>query len=191
MNGSGLRGFSGASGGNGGQDSPTNHPVVQLRRLDNDQRVTLLSDPASEVTSTALISGTLPPFGSGHVLVTVIINGVPAAVGIIPAPAPGIVVEQPVAFAIADGGSRSFAATTATPGVLAFTVKNSGSVNLTGLALTKDGTNAADFTVTASPAATVAPGGSTIFTVALRPDDDGREDRRPPPRQQHSREKPP
>ena len=46
LTGTGLRGISSASGGNGGQDSPTNHPVVQLRRLDNEQSVFLLPDPA-------------------------------------------------------------------------------------------------------------------------------------------------
>jgi len=40
-----------------------------------------------------------------------------------------------------------------------------GAVNLTGLTTTKDGANAADFTLTASPTAPVLPGGSTTFRI--------------------------
>ena len=40
LTGTGLRGISSGSGGNGAQDSPTNCPVVQLRRLDNGVKET-------------------------------------------------------------------------------------------------------------------------------------------------------
>ena len=36
LTGTGFRGISSASGGNGGLDSATNYPVVQLRRPDNE-----------------------------------------------------------------------------------------------------------------------------------------------------------
>ncbi|MCX6877320.1 MAG: DUF3570 domain-containing protein [Verrucomicrobia bacterium] len=53
---------------------------------------------------------------------------------------------------------------------LSFTIKNTGTANLTGLTLTKDGTNAADFTVTANAVAPVSgPGGTTTFTVQFAP----------------------
>jgi len=51
------------------------------------------------------------------------------------------------------------------PVSLDFTIKNPGSANLTELTITKDGPNASDFTVTASPTSPVLPGGSTTFTV--------------------------
>ena len=42
LTGSRFRGVSGGSGGNGCQDSSADYPVVQLRRLDNEQTVFLL-----------------------------------------------------------------------------------------------------------------------------------------------------
>lgn len=169
LNGNRLRGISSGSGGNGAQDSATNFPVVQLRRLDNEQSAFLPPDPAGYVSSSAFVSGVLPVFGAGHVMVTVFVNGIPTGAEIVASLAPGIIVEQPANSAIADGGSRSFSATTATPGVLTFTIKNTGSVNLTGLSITKDGPNSADFTVTVNPTPSVAPGSTTTFTIQFAP----------------------
>jgi hypothetical protein len=52
-----------------------------------------------------------------------------------------------------------------------FTIQNTGSATLTlgSNAVTITGTNAADFTVTAQPATTVAAAGSTTFTVRFNP----------------------
>ena len=82
----------------------------------------------------------------------------------------GIAVQQPVGTYISLGGTQSFGAqiqggTTS----LTFTINNLGTQNLTGLTITKDGTNAADFTVTTSPTTPVSPGGSTTFTVQFAP----------------------
>ena len=167
--GAGFRGISSASGGNGSQDSPTSCPLVQLRRLDNEQSVFLLSDPAVNVTASAFTSVVPPALGWGYVTVTVYANGIPSVAWIVVTPPPGIVVEQPANSAVGNGGSRSVAATTRTPGSLTFTIKNPGSVDLTGLTLGKDGPNAADFTVAASPAASVAPFASTTFTIQFAP----------------------
>ena len=53
---------------------------------------------------------------------------------------------------------------------LTFTIRNTGSADLTGLIISKDGANAADFTVSAvSPAAPVAAGGSATFSVQFAP----------------------
>ncbi|MCX6879153.1 MAG: choice-of-anchor D domain-containing protein, partial [Verrucomicrobia bacterium] len=86
-------------------------------------------------------------------------------------PAPEIAVEQPAGTNLVDGASTvNFSAvligayTTST-----FTIRNSGTANLTGLAITINGANAGDFTVTANPTAPVAPGGSTTFTVRFAP----------------------
>jgi hypothetical protein len=50
-----------------------------------------------------------------------------------------------------------------------FTIRNDGSANLTGLNVTFDGTNFGDFSVTSAPATSVAPGGTTSFTVQFAP----------------------
>ena len=84
---------------------------------------------------------------------------------------PEIAVEQPAKTNIADGGSKGFGTVTVgTNTSLTFTIKNTGSAALTGLAITTNGTNAADFTVTANPVAPVAAlTGSTTFTVRFTP----------------------
>ena len=83
---------------------------------------------------------------------------------------PVITVEQPAGTALTSGGSKDFGSSavgTAVP--LTFTIKNSGTASLTSVVVTKDGTNSADYTVTASPASTVAANGNTTFTVAFNP----------------------
>src|SRR6185436_1604942 len=50
-----------------------------------------------------------------------------------------------------------------------FTISNSGTAALSVSNVTLGGTNAADFSVTAQPAATVAPSGSTTFQVTFDP----------------------
>lgn len=85
--------------------------------------------------------------------------------------APEIVVEQPASSNIASGGSKSFGSVNVgSNSSLTFTIKNTGNANLTGLTITKDGTNAGDFTVTTNPTAPVSgPTGSTTFTVQFAP----------------------
>jgi uncharacterized delta-60 repeat protein len=82
-----------------------------------------------------------------------------------------IVVEQPVGTNVSDGGSKSFGSVLLGGSAsLSFTIKNIGNSNLTDLSVTKDGANANEFTVTASPTAPVAgPSGSTTFTVQFAP----------------------
>ena len=53
--------------------------------------------------------------------------------------------------------------------VKTFTIRNTGTADLTGLTITQDGTNSADFTVITSPVAPVPPGGSTTFSVRFHP----------------------
>jgi alpha-tubulin suppressor-like RCC1 family protein len=87
------------------------------------------------------------------------------------ASAPEMAVEQPVGTALANGGSRAFGTVVVGGNAsLEFTIKNTGAYDLTGLTITKDGANAGDFTVTASPVAPVSgPSGSTTFTVRFAP----------------------
>ena len=47
--GSGFRGISEASGGNGAQNSSSNYPLVQLRNVANEQTRFLLSDPQHQL----------------------------------------------------------------------------------------------------------------------------------------------
>ncbi len=101
-----FSGISGASGGNGVQDSATNYPVVQIRRLDNEQCTFVLPDPATNTFATAFTSLAIAPF-SGYAMATVFTNGIPSAGTIItyqqPASVP--VVTGPVASSITDSSA--------------------------------------------------------------------------------------
>ena len=99
--------------------------------------------------------------------------GNPATVTIV---AGEISVEQPSGVALANGGALNFglvrtgvAAPTKT-----FTIRNVGTADLTGIAVTNNGTNAADFAIdTTGMATTVVAGGATTFTVTFTPSADG------------------
>lgn len=83
-----------------------------------------------------------------------------------------IAVEQPAGTDLVDGSSSvNFGALiTGTTSTKTFTIKNSSWVDLTGLGITFDGTNASDFSITVSPSAPVhGPTGSTTFTVQFAP----------------------
>jgi len=85
---------------------------------------------------------------------------------------PDIAVEQPAGTGLTDGVSSIACGSVnlgSSSSAITFTVKNPGTANLTSLAITKDGANAADFTVSALGATTVAAGGSTTFTVTFTP----------------------
>lgn len=83
---------------------------------------------------------------------------------------PEIAVEAPGPVNLADGGTVDFGNVgTGVAKSLTFTIRNLGAANLTGLAITKDGANAAMFTVTTSPKAPVVAGGSTTFVVKFLP----------------------
>jgi hypothetical protein len=85
--------------------------------------------------------------------------------------APEMAVEQPLNTNIKDGGASNFGRVAVGANAsLTFTVRNTGTAELNGLAITKDGTHAADFTVTANPAPAIsAPLGTTTFTVTFTP----------------------
>ena len=52
---------------------------------------------------------------------------------------------------------------------MTFTITNPGASDLIGMAITKDGADAADFTVTTPPSSPVPSGGSTTFTMRFAP----------------------
>ncbi len=60
-----------------------------------------------------------------------------------------------------------------TPITKTFTIKNTGSLNLTIGSISFSGTNAADFSVTTAPGATVSSGGSTTFIITFNPATNG------------------
>jgi alpha-tubulin suppressor-like RCC1 family protein len=87
---------------------------------------------------------------------------------------PEIGVEQPAGTSVTDGGTRAFGTLVVGANAsLTFTVTNTGVGLLEGLSITIDGTDAAQFSVTASPATPVAVNGSTTFTVRFTPNSGG------------------
>jgi uncharacterized delta-60 repeat protein len=72
ITGSQFRGVSGGSGGNS-QDSSTDYPLVQLRRLDNEQTTFLLTTNWSTNSFTSLPVWNFP---AGYALATVFVNGI-------------------------------------------------------------------------------------------------------------------
>jgi hypothetical protein len=77
LTGSGFRGISEASGG-ATNDSPTDYPLVQLRRLDSEMALWLSPDPAHPFSATSFSSGRLPALPAGYYLLTVFTNGIPS-----------------------------------------------------------------------------------------------------------------
>lgn len=88
---------------------------------------------------------------------------------------PEIVLEQPAGNSLTDGSLTQVnfgnsVVGTSSPVDLTFVIENIGTGDLTGLTITKDGTDEAMFTVTASPTAPVSgPSGTTTFTVRFTP----------------------
>jgi hypothetical protein len=72
VTGSQFQGISGGSSGNS-QDSSADYPLVQLRRLDNEQTVFLLTTNWSTNSFTSLPVWNFPP---GYALATVFVNGI-------------------------------------------------------------------------------------------------------------------
>jgi hypothetical protein len=97
--GSRFKGISEASGGNGGQNSSSNYPLVQLLSLANEQTLFSLvdatagwSDTSFTSTPITLMTTSSSGFPIGYALVTVFTNGIPSqslfVVGAPPTPTP-------------------------------------------------------------------------------------------------------
>jgi M6 family metalloprotease-like protein len=72
---------------------------------------------------------------------------------------------------IESGASIGFADTTLgqTTAAQVFTIRNAGTTDLYGISLTKEGTNMADFVVTALPRTVLTPGATMTFSVTFKP----------------------
>lgn len=99
LTGTGFTGVSSASNGNGGQDSPTNYPVVQVRRLDNEQSTFLLRDPTASSSATSFTSATMSGFPFGYYAVTVFTNGTPSTAAAVALGSPSPLTMIPPVFA--------------------------------------------------------------------------------------------
>ena len=88
---------------------------------------------------------------------------------------PEIAVEVDSAVPVTDGGDvRYGVVATGSTVSKTFTIRNKGGFDLTNLAFTKSGPDAADFSVTSTPTAPVSgPNGTTTFTVAFTPSGSG------------------
>ncbi|MGJ8654688.1 MAG: InlB B-repeat-containing protein, partial [Opitutaceae bacterium] len=83
--------------------------------------------------------------------------------------APEIVVEEPINVDLSDGSSTlSFSVTSVgLSDVKTITIRNIGTADLTGLSVSKDGANNAEFIVGALGSTTLTPGSSTTFDVTF------------------------
>ena len=95
-------------------------------------------------------------------------------------PTPDIAVFNGASTAPADErtnntGTFTFPNTTLgnTSAAQTFTIKNVGTANLTGIAITLAGTNTSDFVLNASGATSLAPNATRTFTVSFKPTADG------------------
>jgi hypothetical protein len=108
ISGSQLRGISEGSSGNGSQDSSADSPLVQLRRLDNEQTTFVLSTnwSTNSVTSVPLVG-----FPAGHALATVFVNGVPSTSSIVNVSVPVATPPRLTSAQVLTNGSFQFAFT--------------------------------------------------------------------------------
>lgn len=85
-------------------------------------------------------------------------------------PAPELDLEQPAKTALENGGSRAWpAVSVSASGSLVFTLKNTGTAHLTGIAFSIEGENAGDFAPSVPVLPDMAPGTSAAFSVVFSP----------------------
>ena len=77
VTGSGFRGVSEATSGGGHNNSATNYPLIQLRRLDSEQMRWQLHDMNTTFSDSAVTSSAVD-FPQGPALVTIFVNGIPS-----------------------------------------------------------------------------------------------------------------
>ena len=124
LTGSGFRGISEGSGGNG-QDSPGDYPLVQLRNLESGQTTFLLS---TNWQTNSFASAPVWGFPPGYALATLFVNGIPSTSSIL------LVTKAAASLVLGnlsqtyDGTAKSVSVTTAPPS-LTVNVTYNGSAN--------------------------------------------------------------
>ena len=125
LSGSGFRGISEGSGGNGSQDSPADFPVVQLRGIESGQTLPLL---CTSWSTNGFVSAAVNHFLSGYALATVFVNGIPSSSAfVLKAQAIASVTLNSLSQTY-DGSAKYSSATTVPPG-LAVILTYNGSAN--------------------------------------------------------------
>jgi hypothetical protein len=83
-------GFTGIAEGSSGvtNSSATNYPLVQVRRLDNDQSSLVLNDSTATWSSTSVSTAALAGWPNGHYLATVYASGIPSTSSVLVLAAP-------------------------------------------------------------------------------------------------------
>ena len=81
--GSGYTGNYEASGGNAGQNSPSNIPVAQVQSLVNGETMMLPVDPAKGFSSSTFTSLPITGMPTGHALATIFVNGLPSVSAVV------------------------------------------------------------------------------------------------------------
>lgn len=82
--------------------------------------------------------------------------------------APEIQVEQPAASPLTDGlGTVNFRASTGSPDVKSFVIKNVGTLGLKRISVRKTGINSGDFNISQPLSTTLGPGATTTFNVSF------------------------
>ena len=141
--------------------------VSAQRSLGRDVRFVDEFTPLDNAFATNMMSDNLHTNTTGNgTLALQWFNAIAAVVAV-----PLIAVEQPAGTALVAGTSSiGFGSSLIGTGTaLTFKVKNTGAASLSAISVTRDGTNPADFAVTSQPAASVAAGGSTTFSVTFTP----------------------
>jgi uncharacterized membrane protein len=117
--------------------------------------------PGATVTRNAVIRVASNDFDENPFDIAVTGNGI----------APEIAIEQPAGTDLADGASTTIFGSVLLGGNITqtYTVRNVGTAPLTGLALSKAGTNTTDFTLGSLAVTTLNPGESTTLDVTFVP----------------------
>ncbi|MFZ4593428.1 MAG: putative Ig domain-containing protein [Verrucomicrobiaceae bacterium] len=125
-------------------------------------------------TLTGVISGTPTSLGAFEVTLSAT-NGLGTAtrilsLSVLPSADPFLVVEQPVSRRLLPGNAVDFGSLPmGKSDSLTFTLRNVGTSELGSIAVTKDGTNAADYTITGPTVTKLAARATTTFTVTFKP----------------------
>ena len=115
--GSGFQGLGEASSGLGYVHSASNYPLVQLRRLDNEQVRWLPVEPTVGWSETSFRSTPVNGFPNGPAIATVFTNGIPSVSRSVTVECPPPTIDVPPASAsVCAGTSAVFSVTATAPG---------------------------------------------------------------------------